>query len=299
MQRNGRCAHKRFQVEASMTDHAFNVRRVAGLGMEMVEAQSSRHFGRHIHDDFGIGLILGGAQRSASGRGQVEAMAGDLISVNPGEVHDGMPVGDGPRCWHMLYFSQERMAAALADMVDSTGNPVQELAYPVLRHTQARRRFLALYQAAVEASIGGDPLAVDETLPLLLTHLLDRPLPAPVAAHTLVGRANRAKAMIDDAPQAPLSLADLAREAGLSRFQLVRAFAGLTGLTPHAYLVQRRILRARQFIAKGMSLANAALACGFADQSHMTRCFVRNFGFSPGSYALQSRSAAGAVTAAG
>ncbi|MFS2168475.1 AraC family transcriptional regulator, partial [Variovorax sp. Varisp62] len=52
----------------------------------------------------------------------------------------------------------------------------------------------------------------------------------------------RAKARIDDDPSAPLTLADLADEAGISRFQLLRSFAHETGLPPHAYRMQRRVV---------------------------------------------------------
>ncbi|CAB3892062.1 HTH-type transcriptional regulator MtrA [Achromobacter anxifer] len=95
-----------------------------------------------------------------------------------------------------------------------------------------------------------------------------------------------ARALIDDDPAASLSLADLAAASGLSRYQVLRAFARATGLTPHAYQVQRRLLLARSLIRQGTALADAAAAVGFADQSHMTRLFVRAYGVSPRRYAL-------------
>ncbi|MDF7189943.1 AraC family transcriptional regulator, partial [Escherichia coli] len=91
-----------------------------------------------------------------------------------------------------------------------------------------------------------------------------------------------ARTRIDDDPAAAISLLDLARETGLSRFQVLRGFARVTGLTPHAYQVQRRVALARRLIAQGEPLAEVAAACGFADQSHMTRQFVRKYGVSPG-----------------
>ena len=83
---------------------------------------------------------------------------------------------------------------------------------------------------------------------------------------------------------APLVLDDFAETAGLSRFQTLRAFSQQMGITPHAYLVQLRLNRARGLMLQGVSLAEAAIATGFTDQAHMTRAFARQFGLSPGRY---------------
>jgi AraC-like DNA-binding protein len=82
----------------------------------------------------------------------------------------------------------------------------------------------------------------------------------------------------------PVSLTELAAMSGVSRFQLLRAFARELGITPHAYLVQRRVCVARQLLADGQTPAQAASQVGFADQSHMTRAFVRHVGITPGRY---------------
>jgi AraC-like DNA-binding protein len=76
----------------------------------------------------------------------------------------------------------------------------------------------------------------------------------------------------------------LAALSGVSRFQLLRGFAREIGITPHAYLVQRRVLLARRFLADGQTPAQAAVRAGFADQSHMTRAFVRQLGVTPSRY---------------
>lgn len=208
-------------------------------------------------------------------------MAGDLITVNPGEVHDGVPVG-GARRWHMLYVDPARITTMLQDMAEDGRVAADEFSFPILRSEPAANLFQSLYQRLVVDAGNGGRLEADGLLFLLLEYLIDRKRAAsamPVAAIA------RARAMIDDDPVANTSLAQLAQETGLSRFQLVRGFSRLTGLTPHAYMVQRRLLKARQLIASGTSLADAAADCGFSDQSHMTRFFVRSFGYSPGVYA--------------
>jgi len=94
--------------------------------------------------------------------------------------------------------------------------------------------------------------------------------------------------LADDAARVP-SLADLARLTGLSRYQVLRRFERAYGLPPHAWLLRRRAERARVLIRDGCTLAAAAAATGFADQSHMTRVFARQFGFTPGAWRRAAR----------
>ena len=94
----------------------FRMRKCAIEGVEAVEADTAHSFGRHTHDQFGIGVIIRGAQKSASGRGPVEAGPGDMITVNPGEVHDGHPIGAEGRSWRMLYFDPNVIAQAVLDI---------------------------------------------------------------------------------------------------------------------------------------------------------------------------------------
>ncbi len=256
----------------------FQILRTAVDGIEAVVADSSHTFARHSHDTYGIGMIERGAQTSASGRGRVEAEAGNTITVNPGEVHDGVPFGDAPRAWRMLYLRPEIVAAAAQDIFE--GSPREEFYAPVL----ADGRVGALASAALAALLDAQaaPLGHEERLLLLLAAVLrEQPVSrAGIAASGI----HRAREKLDSMPAATITLEDLAEESGLGRFRLVRDFARVTGLTPHAYLLQRRTELARRLIATGAPLADAAAQAGFADQSHMTRNFTRRYGYTPGAY---------------
>ncbi|MBI3348983.1 MAG: AraC family transcriptional regulator [Burkholderiales bacterium] len=247
-------------------------------GVEVVAADSALAFGRHTHDDFGIGLIERGAQKSASGRGMVEAGAGDMITVNPGEVHDGKPFDATGRRWRMLYVDPALLLPAAADV---SPGAAFEFTAPVIRDAVLAARFHALFEAATAPGESG--LASEVALLSLIARLL-RPVPRRRSA--LVAGVATARERIDDDPQASPSLAAMASDAGLSRYQFLRAFTRLTGLPPHAYLLQRRVQHARRLVRGGLPLAETAAASGFSDQSHMTRCFVRSFGLTPGAFAL-------------
>ncbi len=79
------------------------------------------------------------------------------------------------------------------------------------------------------------------------------------------------------------SIADVAKECRLSASHFARAFRQATGVPPHRWLTRQRIERARQMLLAGRrNLAQIALACGFVDQSHLTRTFTRYEGHGPG-----------------
>ncbi len=81
-----------------------------------------------------------------------------------------------------------------------------------------------------------------------------------------------------------IGLDDLAAVCGVDRFRLSRAFKSAFGLAPHAYLIQLRLAKARQQLARGDSPAAVACALGFADQSHLGRWFRRAYGMTPAAY---------------
>jgi AraC-like DNA-binding protein len=256
----------------------FLIRRTSMPGVEAIEAASDHVFSKHTHEQFGIGVMRQGAQRSLSGRGMVDATPGNVITVNPGEVHDGMPIGDGGRVWTMLYFDPAVILDVVSDIRNSTA--VYELRHPVLDDRRAARAFLGLHRIVTRER----PTLEAESL---LLSLVDRLISERIVAQSdsAPSSLRRARDLIDDAPAEDLTLGDLARAAGLSRFQVLRAFAAMTGLTPHAYLMQKRADLARRLIRRGVALADAAAASGFADQSHMTRTFVSKYGVTPGAYA--------------
>jgi AraC family transcriptional regulator len=90
-----------------------------------------------------------------------------------------------------------------------------------------------------------------------------------------------------------ISLADLAEECGLSARHFSRAFRQSTGLSPHRWMSQHRIERARELLTQArLSLTEISLICGFADQSHFTRVFTAFVGTSPGAWRRKVRSSA-------
>lgn len=80
-------------------------------------------------------------------------------------------------------------------------------------------------------------------------------------------------------------LADVAKECGLSRGHFITAFAQTTGLTPHRWLQMHRLQRAKTLLLESsIPIAEIAVLCGFADQSHLTRVFSRHAATTPAAW---------------
>ncbi len=95
----------------------------------------------------------------------------------------------------------------------------------------------------------------------------------------------RAKEWLDANSEQNVSIRSLADVAGLSPYYLVRAFHRQVGVPPHQYQTVVRVNRARKLLVSGAALSEVAYRTGFCDQSHLTRCFKRTLGVTPGRYA--------------
>jgi AraC family transcriptional regulator len=86
---------------------------------------------------------------------------------------------------------------------------------------------------------------------------------------------------IGDNLQKDLTLPEIAGAAHMSPYHFSRLFKESTGLTPHRYVIERRAQRAKELLGStALPIAEVALLCGFANQSHLTRHLKRLFGVS-------------------
>jgi AraC family transcriptional regulator len=117
-----------------------------------------------------------------------------------------------------------------------------------------------------------------------LAHYVSRCRPIRPHRSGLTARQLRiAKQAIHANLDGSMSLGSIARECGLSPSHFARAFAVSVGRPPHQWLLDQRVDMARQLLSDStLPIAEIAIQCGFADQSHFTRVFSARTGLSPG-----------------
>lgn len=236
------------------------VRGIAGV--DMLSARSLRTgFDRHFHDTYSFGLILGGVERCNLRRARQFFEPGAVPMFNPGEVHDGGPASAHGWSYRMVYIEPALIVGE------------QLFPHPQRRDPQARMAVTALFDA-IDC---GSELGVEEALARALEILLDKG-----SRESGTPALSKVRELIDAQCCEPLRLHHLSRVMGISPTRLLRGFEAAYGLTPHRYQQSRRIAKARRMILAGAPLAEVAAACGYADQSHLNRWFLRVHGTTPG-----------------
>lgn len=229
-------------------------------------------FAPHRHDTYAIGVTLGGVQ-SFDYRGAARhSLPGQLVVLHPDELHDGR-AGDGDTFhYRTAYIRPADLQAVLggrtlpfikdglstdARLVEAVDALLADYARPLseLEHQDA----LVGIAAAMEAVSGGGEVI----------RRVNRE--AAQAARDYI------EACLDEA----FALQDLERATGHDRWQLSRDFRAMFGVSPYRYLILRRLEMARDQLLDGRSGAEAAAACGFADQSHFGRQFRKTYGLTP------------------
>lgn len=237
---------------------------------------------RHSHEHFSIGAITAGCSTYVHEQSQFKVNVGTVVLMNPGDVHACNPIDDQPWSYLMLYVD----TAWLTDLQHQLGFG-NDLAFRrfTLTHTVDVDVFAglqALYEVLVDPRqdvLRKQSAAVEFfTEVQLRLNPVDQPLREPNF------KLERAAEFIRDHCTQMLKLEDIFEAAQLSPSYLIRAFKQHFGMTPHAFLVNRRIQFAREQLRNGKLIADVALQAGFADQAHFQRAFKQHLAATPGQY---------------
>lgn len=144
--------------------------------------------------------------------------------------------------------------------------------------------------ALVRAFAAGDAAAADSLVAILgktLEGMAMRPEPPAI-----VQRINELMAFIQTRLEVPLTVEDMAAQAGMSVNSLIVHFARVTGRTPAQYVLRQRLRHACWFLMnRPLSIAEIAFATGFSSHAHLCAIFRRKIGMSPGEWRRRSRTA--------
>lgn len=234
----------------------------------------------HTHDTWTLFIVDDGAIRYDLDRYARGADTAFASILPPFVVHDGRPGARHGFYNRVLYLEPEVIGE------DRMGRAVDRsvLPDPALRRAVSQLNdSLCCVDDALEAE-AGLAFVADR-----VRTLLDGGDAEPVAASRDRRLAEALRAFLDAHAFEPLTLAAAAAELSASPARLARAFSVEYRITPHRYVVGRRLDAARDRILEGQPLADVAAEVGFFDQAHLTRRFKAFLGTPPGRFARANR----------
>ena len=254
-------------------------------GVEVLDAYHSAREWRDVGTGFAV-TFLRTWHGNVYYRGQTHAVEPGVAFCNhPGEALVATPRPGLTGSFNVLIVSPEAFQEWLSEYQPNALRPHwRAIARPISEQLIAKfRRFLHTFAPdATAMELQSEAAELSESLIRELVLGADED---PVHGGPHIRGTARMRECLN-AEGIDIDLDTLARKAGLSRFQALRAFKRRYGLPPHAYQLCLRVSLARGLLVDGAPPADVAVQCGFVDQSHFTRHFKRIVGVTPTQYAL-------------
>ncbi|MEO0455569.1 MAG: AraC family transcriptional regulator [Cyanobacteria bacterium P01_A01_bin.114] len=254
--------------------------------LEVLHATYRSHtFPRHLHEEFCIGVVTQGAEKVGYRGSTYLAPAGSLVVIPPEAVHSNIAADETGWSFQVCYPSPALFAQL------GVGQSIPHFTQPIIADRPLARVFIRFHQLLSQANPQNTPRQILEAESVLLSALAilvkrySKPgLPDGRSCQHESGAVGQIKDYLHTHYAEKITLQDLAELTELSPYYLSRVFQKATGLPPHAYLIQVRIIQAKVLLSKHASIAQVAIDLGFTDQSHFTKTFKTLVGVTPKQY---------------
>ncbi|WP_164522157.1 MULTISPECIES: AraC family transcriptional regulator [Halanaerobiaceae] len=268
------------------SEKMFNFLEIKALtGVSLLEAQMYDFtYKKHSHKEYAIAITRRGIQSFHCEGHLYKVSKNGIITINPGEVHDGYSELKSGLEYQIVYIDAEIINKTVREMY---GNSFSYFHFNETVHydNQLSYKLVDLFRAINEGNnnfLEVHTKFYDAIAGLLLRYGELSKNPVSIKKDNFLIK--RACEYIDSNAHRNILLDDIAEEINLSPYYFSRLFRKTTGLTPHNYLNQRRVEIAKKIINKDISLSKVAVMAGFSDQSHMNRRFKERYGITPGQY---------------
>jgi AraC-like DNA-binding protein len=239
-------------------------------------------YAKHSHETFSIGAVTGGRSEYLNRHAREWIGAGAVVMMNPDDVHACNPVADERWSYRMMHVDVAWLTGLQHELGFGENHAFRAFSQTMSTDAQLFDGLNRLHAILVDDDT--DTLRKQSAAITFFSEVQNKLNPAVLPDHDASRQLTRAAEFIAENCTRSLKLEDICEAADLSASHLIRAFKQHYGMTPHAYLINRRIQYSRAQLRRGRVIADVALDAGFADQAHLQRIFKRLVAATPGQY---------------
>lgn len=244
----------------------------------------AQRFAPHWHTGFALGTVTRNMQRfAANGRDWV-VQQGDLILLNPGQVHDGSSMH--PEGWssRMAYIPEAALIQLMGGCPQAD-RPSLRFVTPVVHDPALAELFTRWHEETQLHQTAGDASLLRALIKVVAVRWMRPAAPSPRSSPDPFEQAIDLSECLRRLSEAEAEAAwDLASRGAVSRSTQWRRSRSQWGMSRQALKSHLRVVHAKQALASGCSVIDAALGAGYYDQSHFTRRFCAAYGMTPGQF---------------
>jgi AraC-like DNA-binding protein len=254
----------------------------------------------HSHKQWSIGAITHGISTFQYRDDLYPIKETDLVMMNPDWVHTCNPVDNQPWAYWMMYIDADWLTQLRFEAGLIPENCWQDIHQPMIspdqvaditsKQAHVNNQWYSLYCELAEILISTETGLLEKQscfidyITTLMSWLSDAAQVDLDTALTAPANLNAVAEFLDQSLATTPRLEELTDLAKCSEGHLIRSFRRQYGLTPHAYLLNRRIQKSRELLQQGIELADVAQQLAFSDQAHFQRTFKKLTATTPGQY---------------
>ncbi len=249
--------------------------------VELRYSNSNIHYKKHFHDTFSLGVNKEGVSIYTNTNKEYILKENRLSIINPKAVHSCNSCTDILNIYYMLYLD----TSWCRNIQNLINEEIKEF-IPIPVHILEDKNIFQKYLNLCEYLFSDNSILEKEDE--LITFFFDFfSLYLEKSRIAIVDKSfEKIVAYLDKNYKENISLETLSKVFNLNSFYIIRLFKSQMNLTPHAYLLNVKINKSKQLLQKGYSLVDTALECGFFDQSHFHRNFLKIVASTPKEYKL-------------
>ncbi len=228
---------------------------------------------KHSHDTVSIGANEDGATELTCKDDICRLDVGSLLLINPFEVHCCNPIKNQARTYHMMFLDPKWCYKIQKDIFQEDIKEFVPFKKTILKSQKLYEEYIQTNKFLYTNSFY---LEKEEKLLNFLMKIFSTECSIKEDIYNKKGDDKifkKTKEFIDKNINENITLLEIENEVKVNQYKIIRIFKDKIYLTPHAYLMNSKINKAKELIKKGVDISDVYFLLGFFDQSH----FIRNF----------------------